>query len=83
MRRPLCLLGLAFVMVLLLGIHLIPHDSPDYGGLAGETLAAVGRVEWKEHRISGSDGSSCGHFGASHHFEIGSNIRSETNLSRF
>ena len=55
MRRPLCLLGLAFVMVLLLGIHLIPHDSPDYGGLAGETLAAVGRVEWKEHRISGSD----------------------------
>lgn len=55
MRRPLCLLGLAFVMVLLLGIHLIPHDSPDYGTLDGETAAAVGRVEWKEHRISGSE----------------------------
>lgn len=55
MRRPLCLLGLAFVMVLLLGIHLIPHDSPDYGTLDGETIAAVGRVEWKEHRISGSE----------------------------
>lgn len=53
MRRPLCLLGLAFVMVLLLGINLIPHDSPDYGALDGETVAAVGRVEWKERRISG------------------------------
>lgn len=53
MRRPLCLLGLAFVMVLLLGINLIPHEVPDYGGLDGETVAAVGRVEWKEHRISG------------------------------
>lgn len=55
MRRPLCLLGLAFVMVLLLGIYLIPHDSPDYGTLDGETVAVVGRVEWKEHRISGSE----------------------------
>ncbi len=53
MRRPLCLLGLAFVMVLLLGINLIPHEVPDYGGLDGKTVAAVGRVEWKEHRISG------------------------------
>lgn len=55
MRRPLCLLGLAFVMVLLLGINLIPHDSPDYSALDGEMVAAVGRVEWKEHRISGSE----------------------------
>lgn len=55
MRRPLCLLGLAFVMVLLLGINLIPHDSPDYGALDGETAAAVGRVEWKEHRIFGGE----------------------------
>ncbi len=55
MRRPLCLLGLAFVMVLLLGINLIPHGSPDYGALDGETVAAVGRVEWKERRISGSE----------------------------
>ncbi len=55
MRRPLCLIGLAFVMVLLLGIHLFPHDPPDYGALDGETVAAVGRVEWKERRISGSE----------------------------
>lgn len=54
MRRPLCLLGLAFVMALLLGINLIPYDLPNYGALDGETVAAVGRVEWKEHRISGS-----------------------------
>lgn len=55
MRRPLCLLGLAFAMVLLLGINLISHDSPDYGALDGEMVAAVGRVAWKEHRISGSE----------------------------
>ncbi len=53
MRRPLCLLGLAFVMVLLLGINLLSYELPDYGALDGETVAAVGRVEWKEHRISG------------------------------
>lgn len=55
MRRPLCLFGLAFVMVLLLGVNLISHDSPDYGGFDGGTVAAVGRVEWKEHRISGGE----------------------------
>ena len=55
MRRPLCIAGLAFVMVLLLGINLIPHASPDYGGLDGEMVTVVGRVEWKEHRISGSE----------------------------
>ena len=55
MRRPLCLIGLAFVVALLLGINLIPHDAPDCGLPDGETVAAVGRVEWKEHRISGSE----------------------------
>lgn len=55
MRRPLCLFGLAFVMVLLLGINLMPHDPPDYGALDGETVAAAGRVAWKEHRISGAE----------------------------
>lgn len=55
MRRPLCLLGLAFVMVLLLGIHLIPQSALPCGVPDGETVTAVGRVEWKEHRISGSE----------------------------
>ncbi|MDE6603873.1 MAG: DNA internalization-related competence protein ComEC/Rec2 [Lachnospiraceae bacterium] len=55
MRRPLCLIGLAFVVALLLGINLIPHDAPDCGVPDGETVAAVGRVEWKEHRISGTE----------------------------
>lgn len=55
MRRPLCLIGLAFVMVLLLGIHLIPQSARSCGVPDGETVAAVGRVEWKEHRISGSE----------------------------
>lgn len=55
MRRPLCLTGLAFVMVLLLGIHLIPQRTYPCSVPDGETIAAVGRVEWKEHRISGSE----------------------------
>lgn len=55
MRRPLCLLGLAFVMVLLLGIHLIPQSARPCGVPDGETVAVVGRVEWKEHKISGTE----------------------------
>lgn len=55
MRRPLCLLGLAFVTALLLGIHLLPHDPPDCGIPDGKTAVAVGRVGWKERRISGSE----------------------------
>lgn len=55
MRRPLCLIGLAFVMVLLLGIHLIPQRARPCGVPDGETIAAAGRVEWKEHRISGTE----------------------------
>ncbi len=55
MRRPLCLIGLAFVTALLLGIHLLPHDPPDCGIPDGKTAVAVGRVGWKERRISGSE----------------------------
>ncbi|MDE6406923.1 MAG: ComEC/Rec2 family competence protein, partial [Lachnospiraceae bacterium] len=55
MRRPLCLIGLAYVEALLLGINLIPHDAPECGVPDGETVVAVGRVEWKEHRISGAE----------------------------
>lgn len=55
MRRPLCLIGLAFVMVLLLGIHLIPQRARPCGVPDGEMIAAAGRVEWKEHRISGTE----------------------------
>lgn len=54
MRRPLCLVGLAFVMVLLIGIYLFPQNPRPCGIPDGETISAVGRVEWKEHRISGS-----------------------------
>ena len=32
---------------------MLSYELPDYGALDGETVAAVGRVEWKEHRISG------------------------------
>ena len=56
MRRPLCLIGLAFVAALLAGILVIPHRAQTYDALNGETIVAAGRVGWKEHRISGSEG---------------------------
>lgn len=54
MRRPLCLIGLAFVAALLVGILMVPHRARTCDALDGEMLFAAGRVGWKEHRISGS-----------------------------
>lgn len=55
MRRPLCLIGLAFVAALLVGILLVPQSVRTYGALDGENVSVAGRVVWKEHRISGSE----------------------------
>lgn len=52
MRRPLCLLGLAFVAVLLLGSFLIPQKKKDCGRWDRERLAILGVVEGKEHKLS-------------------------------
>ncbi|MCM1266791.1 MAG: DNA internalization-related competence protein ComEC/Rec2 [Bacteroidales bacterium] len=52
MRRPLCLLGLAFAAVLLLGGLLIPKETGDYGGLDREKMTVLGVVTGKEHKIS-------------------------------
>lgn len=52
MRRPLCLTGLAFVVVLLLGIYMMPEGAQTYDGLDREHLMLIGVVEWKEHKIS-------------------------------
>lgn len=52
MRRPLCLLGLAFVAVLLLGSFLIPQKKTDYGRWNRESLTILGVVEGKEHKLS-------------------------------
>ncbi len=52
MRRPLCLTGLAFVVVLLLGIYLTPKGAQTYDGLDRQQVTLLGVVEWKEHKIS-------------------------------
>lgn len=52
MRRPLCLIGMAFVVVLLLGICLTPKGARTYDELDGEHVILSGVVEWKEHKIS-------------------------------
>lgn len=52
MRRPLCLLGLAFVAVLLLGSVLIPQKKKDCGRWDRERLTVLGVVEGKEHKLS-------------------------------
>lgn len=52
MRRPLCLTGLAFAVVLLLGIYLMPEGAKTYDGLDRERVTLLGVVEWKEHKIS-------------------------------
>lgn len=52
MRRPLCLLGLAFVAVLLLESFLIPQKKKDCSRWDRERLAILGVVEGKEHKLS-------------------------------
>lgn len=52
MRRPLCLMGLAFAAALLLGIYLMPKGAEACDGLDGERILLLGVVEWKEHKIS-------------------------------
>lgn len=52
MRRPLCLTGLAFVVVLLLGIYLTPKGVRICDELDRQQVMLLGVVEWKEHKIS-------------------------------
>lgn len=50
MRRPLCLTGLAFAVVLLLGIYLMPKGAETYDELHREQVTLLGVVEWKEQK---------------------------------
>ena len=52
MRRPLCLIGMAFVAVLLLGIFFVPHSARTYEETDAEQVVVLGVVEWKERKIS-------------------------------
>lgn len=52
MRRPLCLLGLAFVAVLLLESLLIPQKKKDCAEWDRERFTILGVVRGKEHKLS-------------------------------
>lgn len=54
MRRPLCLLCLAFVGILVLCMQFMPLPLPDYGGWDGQYTVLEGQVCGKEYRqVSG------------------------------
>lgn len=55
MRRPLCLIGLAFAAALMAGISLLPRKAQTFEKLEKEQVAALGCVEWKEHRTLGEE----------------------------
>lgn len=55
MRRPLCLIGLAFAAALMAGISLLPRKAQTFEELEKEQIAALGCVEWKEHRTLGEE----------------------------
>ncbi|MDD6812243.1 MAG: ComEC/Rec2 family competence protein, partial [Lachnospiraceae bacterium] len=52
MRRPVCMIGLAFVIVILLYRHFNPYSRTFYGMYDGSTVTVTGQVDKKEYRIS-------------------------------
>lgn len=55
MRRPVCLIGLAFVVVIRFYLYLYPLPGPDPGLTDKSMVTLTGQVEKKEYRISVSD----------------------------
>lgn len=53
MRRHLCLLGLAFVAAMMIGIPWTRRAASTDVTFNEESVAAVGRVGWKEYRLTG------------------------------
>lgn len=55
MRRPVCTVGLAFVVILFVVMLRIPHRAATYETLEREEVVALGNVGWKEYRMSGGE----------------------------
>lgn len=55
MRRPVCIVGLAFVVILFVVMQRIPHRAATYETLEREEVVALGNVGWKEYRMSGGE----------------------------
>lgn len=52
MRRPLCLIGLAFVIIIVIYMCIMPLPEPSFEALEGSMAVLTGRVDKKEYRIS-------------------------------
>ena len=55
MRRPIAMLGLAFVLILLGIVSYSPHRPKTYADLDREQMTVVGSVEWKEYKQTGGE----------------------------
>ncbi|MCH5254968.1 MAG: hypothetical protein J1F41_08580, partial [Lachnospiraceae bacterium] len=52
MRRPICIFGLAYVVIILIYLYFQPFPAVFPGELDGSTVTLAGRVDKKEYRIS-------------------------------
>ena len=52
MRRPVCLIGLAFVVIIRLYLYFVPLPLADLEGIDGSVVLLTGQVDKKEYRIS-------------------------------
>ena len=54
MRRPLCLIGMVYVVAIIIGITVTVPEAPVYEYLDRQQVTVAGYVDWKEYRISGA-----------------------------
>ncbi|MCH5255687.1 MAG: DNA internalization-related competence protein ComEC/Rec2 [Lachnospiraceae bacterium] len=52
MRRPVCVFGLAFVLILLIYMYLFPLPELSFDEIDGSEAVIIGQVDKKEYRIS-------------------------------
>ncbi|MBO5209919.1 MAG: DNA internalization-related competence protein ComEC/Rec2 [Lachnospiraceae bacterium] len=52
MRRPVCMIGLTFVIVILLYLYWNPYPETSFEMYEGSTVTVIGQVDKKEYRIS-------------------------------
>lgn len=52
MRRPVCLIGLSFVIIIVIYMYIMPLPEPSFETLEGSMAVLTGRVDKKEYRIS-------------------------------
>lgn len=52
MRRPVCIMGLAFVVIMLIYMYMFPLPEPSFDGIDKREAYLTGRVSKKEYRIS-------------------------------